>query len=78
MMNNTLLDQFRNMDKLALFEINWSDYGLNDEWEIFTIQANEAGLFTNGYPMVEWDNTFSLDEHLQELFEIILEDKLNA
>jgi hypothetical protein len=75
--------QFQNMDKLPLFEINWKDYDSRseDDYEVFNIQADEHGIYTivdGGIVVIEWDNTFSLDEHLQELYSKVLEDKLNA
>ena len=76
--NNELLEQFNNMKKMPIIEINWADYLEleDDEWEIFYIQANNNGLYCNDMK-IEWDNSFSLDEHLALLYEKIIENKLN-
>jgi hypothetical protein len=77
----TLLEQFQNMKHDPIIEINWKDYNgeLDDDWEIFTIQADEHGVYTivdDGLIVVQWDDIFSLDEHLQELYTDILGTKL--
>jgi len=79
--SNKLLEQFQNMDKLPLFEINWKDHDSRseDDLEIFNIQADEHGICTmvdGGIIVIEWDDTFCLDEHLQDLYSKILEEVL--
>jgi hypothetical protein len=76
--SNKLLEQFQNMSKLPLFEINWKDYDSRgeDDYEVFNIQADEHGIYVivdGGIVVIEWDDTFSLDEHLQELYNKIIE-----
>lgn len=70
-----LLEQFRGIDKIPVFEINLRDFDdalEDDEFELHWINADELGLYTNEHRIM-WDNTFSLDEHLQELYERIIE-----
>ena len=72
-----LIEQFNNMKRIPLFEIE-----LDDEYHIFHIMADDAGLHAGGvtnsgfHPYhglsVEWDDSFSLDEHLQELYDVCL------
>ena len=71
----TLLEQFNEMNKMSIFEINLQDYGLsdNEDYTYTHIMANECGLRCEGVD-VEWDNNFSLNEHLQELFELWIEE----
>lgn len=64
-----LLEEFRNMEKLPLFEFETLDEG----WETWEIYANDDEIYTLGY-RVEWDSAFSLDEHLQELYSRMRED----
>ena len=63
---NKLFDQFNNMQAMPIFELEDS----NGEFEVYTIQANEAGLqvlYTGIFQ--PWDDIFSLDEHIQALVE---------
>lgn len=74
----TLKEQFEAMDRMPIIEINMADYiGGEDDYIIFDISADDTGLRTNNI-FVEWDNIFSLDEHLQSLYNLIIEDVLNA
>ena len=77
MQNNKLLEQFDNMDKSPMFEINYLDYGITskDEYVYTYISADEHGIWCDGDVYLAWDDTFSLDEHLQELFDMYI-DKL--
>lgn len=71
----TLLEQFNEVNKMPIFEINLKDYGLsdNDDYIYTNITANECVLECDSIG-VEWDNNFSLDEHLQYLFELWIEE----
>lgn len=69
-----LLEQFENMQKMPIIEINKADYiGGDDDYEIYNITADKKGLYTGSF-FVEWDVVFSLDEHLQALMELITQD----
>jgi len=78
---NKLLEEFNAMDKQAMFEIESNNN--EGEYGVFYINATkeglEAGSCSNsgfgslGIEIVEWDDCFSLDEHLQELYEICLD-----
>ena len=70
----TLIKEFSNMNKLPMFEIELEQEG---EYEIYNISATKEGLSTQGSQhliLVEWDDCFSLDEHLQSLYELCLDD----
>ena len=77
----TLIEEFNNMSSEPIFEIEH-----NGEYYIYYIQATDKGLEAGGcsntgfgsmeLEIVEWDNTFSLDEHLQELYDICLHDAI--
>jgi len=74
-----LLQEFKEMRALPLFELCYEDYGIksDDEYELYTIEADTEGLSTTGLHevlRVDWDDTFSLDEHLQALYELCIED----
>ena len=71
-----MLQQFGNMKSLPIFEINWKDYSNleEDDYEIFYVHSSDEGIWVNGYGMVEWDDCFSLDEHLSKLFDNIIEE----
>lgn len=69
---NTLQEQFENITKMRLFEIETSTQG---DYEIFEISADDTGL-CSGSLFVEWDNVFSLDAHLQALYEICIYDMI--
>ena len=74
MKNLDLLEQFNNMQKMPIIEINKADYnGGDDDYEIYNITADKKGLYA-GSLFVGWDVTFSLDEHLQTLMELIIQD----
>lgn len=78
---NELLKQFKDMKNLAIFEIEDN----KGEHHIFYINGTEKGLEAGGACnvgflhidkealSVQWDDCFSLDEHLQELNEKCLE-----
>ena len=67
-----LLQQFNEMNKIPLFEIE-----NNGEFYIYDIVADDIGLSAGSTDCsIEWDDTFSLDEHLQSLYELCYEDIL--
>jgi len=72
-----LLTEFNNITKMRMFEIE-----VEDEYATYDIQANEKGLYTQGYGdnelLVEWDDCFSLDEHLQDLYALCWTDANEA
>lgn len=76
-----LLTEFEQMSKLPLVEINLKDFYedyIEDEYEIFRIWADETGLHIYHLDIfVEWDDCFSLDEHIQALYEQLIETLLN-
>ena len=69
-----LLQEFKSMRAMPIMEI---------EGEVYHIEADEAGLYAGGVTNVGfhayeglfilWDDVFSLDEHLQALYELIRE-----
>ena len=73
-----LLKEFKDMRSLAIFEIEDNE---GEEYHIFYINATCEGLEAGGACnvgflhidkealSVQWDDCFSLDEHLQELNE---------
>ena len=68
----TLINEFNNMNKMPLFEI---EYG--EEYFIYNIKATKKGLETKGETQtieIEWDECFSLDEHLQGLYSLCVEE----
>ena len=78
-----LLSEFQDSPLMKLFEIE-----VDGEYYVYHINATihglEAGSCSNtgfgsmGLDKIEWDNCFSLDEHLQELYEIAYEDAING
>jgi len=71
-----LINEFKNMDSLPIIEIET----LEDGWNYYTINISETSLWCQGVNNVisiDLDECFSLDEHLQYLYEYIIEDLLN-
>ena len=76
-----LIKEFKEMKNIPLFEIE-----INQEYYTYYIQADEKGLSAGGccnigfmpYAglFIDWDDCFSLDEHLQELYEVCYEDAM--
>lgn len=76
-----LLKEFNEIDLMPLFEI---ETGPN-AWEVFHIEASEEGLEAGGACnlgflsisreelFIEWDPCFSLDEHLETLYDQCIE-----
>ena len=78
-----LLEKFNAMYKMPIFEILNND----GEYEVYYIQATKKGLELGGvtnvgfhsYELetVEWNEDFSLDEHLEKLYEIAYNDAIS-
>ena len=72
-----LMQEFENMDRMPIFEINLKDYYEDleeDEYEIFTLYVNEKGIGVYHSDIFEeWDGCFSLDEHIQSIYEKVIE-----
>lgn len=78
-MQTTLLEQFNNMDRMPIIEVNLKDYNLSDEdeWTYYTLQADEKGIYTiceGGLLVTEWDEDCSLDLHIESLYYDIMSD----
>lgn len=74
----TLYEQFQAMDKIPLFEINLGDVlYAEDDWEIYEIYADEKGIWTVG-AYIGWDDFFTLDQHLESLYELTIEDIIKS
>lgn len=67
-----LLNEFINIDKIPMFEIQGSD----DEFYYDYIVADDKGLRMNNFnnTFVAWDEYFSLDEHLEQLLELFTDE----
>ncbi len=59
-----LINQFNNISLIKCFEIQ----DQNGEYHVFDIWADSEGLNTYGASL-DWNDCFSLDEHIQELHE---------
>ena len=80
--NNQLLEEFNNMSLIPMFEIE-----IDDEYYVYYINATDEGLelggasntgfMSYGLELVEWDDCFSLDEHLHTLYEVAYNDAMN-
>jgi hypothetical protein len=77
---NTLLQEFNAMSKIPIFEIMLDD----GDYLVFHIKADEKGIEAGGMTnsgfvsysdqlKVEWDETMSLDSHLDALYEACCE-----
>ena len=64
-----LIEEFNNMDKLPMFEIEH-----NGEYYIYNIEINEEELTTECGISVELEEEQTLDYHLEGLYELCLED----
>ena len=70
-----LINEFNSMDSMPIFEIN-----IEDAFYVYYVEATEKGLeaggcsntgfMAMGLEYIEWDNRFSLNEHLEELYEV--------
>jgi hypothetical protein len=72
MKSKKLFVEWENIDKIPMFEINLRDYidTLEEDEYIYTyITGDIKGLYCDSCKVI-WDDNFSLDEHLQELFEM--------
>jgi hypothetical protein len=74
----TLFEQFNEMEKYPIIEINLKDYGLSeeDEYVIYNITASEEFLMSDNISLF-WDKDSSLDENLQYLFNCIIKRLYN-
>ena len=72
-----LMQEFENMNRMPIFELNLKDYYEDleeDEYEIFTLYINEKGIgIYHSDIFEEWDECFSLDEHIQAIYEKVIE-----
>ncbi len=69
----SLLKKFLEMDREPIMEFLRED---TQEWEYFEIRADQAGIWTsshNYYYSIAWDENFSLDEHLKEMADKIIQ-----
>ena len=72
---NKMIDlyiEFQAMDRMPIFEIEH-----REEYYIYNIVADTVGIHTtSGLQLlqIEWDDTFSLDEHLESLYELCHND----
>ena len=64
-----LIEEFNNMDKLPMFEIEH-----NGEYYIYNIEINEDELTTECGMSVELEEEQTLDYHLEGLYKLCLED----
>ena len=64
-----LIEEFNNMSKLPMFEIQHVG-----EYYIYNIEATEDGLETNCGISIEWEEDGNLDYYLEGLYELCLED----
>jgi hypothetical protein len=73
----TLYNEFQNINKMKMFEIE-----VEGEHVLYNIEANEKGLSARLYcddeAFIEWDDCFTLDEHLQDLYELCCNDANEA
>ena len=62
--------EFNNMDRMPLFEIEY-----NGEYYIYNIIATKDGLAVlHSDVSVEWEQDYTLDYHLEGLYELCYED----
>lgn len=65
---NNLLEEFNNMERIPIMELEVEQEG----YLIVYVTADEEGIYGD-FEKVEWDEIFTLDEHLQTLHEKIIE-----
>ena len=73
----TLLEQFNEMNKMSIFEINLQDYGLsdNEDYTYTHIMANECGLRCEGVPLfLRVYKEGCNDKHIDRLLNDILKE----
>jgi hypothetical protein len=74
---NDLINQFNNITLMRVFEIE-----VNDNYALYDIKCNDKCLYTVGYGTkalkVDWDDCFSLDEHLQDLYDKCYSEAIEA
>ena len=84
-----LIEQFNTMKALPYFEIEPVEG--SDDWVLYTIQVDGKGVYTNLYMprddkdvsklnqvYIEWDDHFSLDAHLEGLYDYCANDAYQA
>ena len=84
----TLLQEFENISQLRIFEINIAEYlsmdlGVEEEYYVFHLNADKKGIYAGGCTncgfkpykglFVDWDECYSLDEHLSFLYDKCVE-----
>ena len=74
-----IFNEFRNMARMPIIEVNLKDYNLADEddWIYFTLQADEHGLYTmvhNTLIVVPWDENCTLDMHIESIYYDIMSE----
>jgi len=72
---NTLTQEFNNMDKLPMFEIELNN-GNYELYNLYIEDNNLCSMGNNGLLHLELDDVFSLDENLQEFYDVCYEDSL--
>ena len=75
-----LLQEFNDMKLEPIFEVNLRDYlpeskFVYDLYVYDYITADEKGLTISG-EFLEWDENFSLDEHLVNLLDIYIDSEI--
>ena len=69
-----ILEEFNNMDKFPIFEVAILDENNEVDYLIFNIECSTTTLeITTEKVKIDIDDTFSLDEHLQYLYDSLLE-----
>lgn len=69
-----LLREFNEMKNLPTIEVNRADFLelKDDDYVVYNLYADEKGLYSYGGIFIEWDECFSLYEHLQYVYELII------
>jgi hypothetical protein len=63
-----MIEQFNNMDNMPIIEYEYEP----NEFDVFYIDVDSRGIYVIGSNLrIDWDYVFTLDEHLQELYEQI-------
>jgi hypothetical protein len=63
-----MIEQFNNIDNMPIIEYEYEP----NEFDVFYIDVDSRGIYVIGSNLrIDWDYVFTLDEHLQELYEQI-------
>jgi hypothetical protein len=63
-----MIEQFNNIDNMPIIEYEYEP----NEFDVFYIDVDSRGIYVMGSNLrIDWDYVFTLDEHLQELYEQI-------